>query len=282
MLQRNIHARITLALDIVRKLTEGPFAGYHQLAVVKHQIGLKDTVSITPSARMSLHCSHPGVPCDESNLCWQAAELVRNTFSVRKSVEITLEKSIPAQGGLAGGSADAAAVLSLCNELWELECTPQKLMELARKIGADVPYYFIGGTALDTETTGVLRPVESSVAMDFVIAFPDFGVSTREAYGQIDYSRIGSRTDTTDSMIRGFEQNDQNLIIGAVHNDFELSVFRSHPELARMKQSLLDAGCLAAFMTGSGSTMVGIAPDSDSAERIASKMPYRTVVTSTR
>lgn len=281
MVARDINARITLALDIVRKLDDGPFCGYHELNVVKHQIALKDTIVIETAPSMQIVCDDPGVPTDETNLCWKAAEILRHAFDLRKYVAITLHKQIPAQGGLAGGSADAAAVLSLCDELWGLDLTPMQFVHFGKQLGADVPYYFVGKTALDTETTGILRPIDTSTTFDFVIVMPDFGVSTKQAYAGIDYSAICSQRDKTWAMIDGFEKNEKNLILDAVHNDFEDSVFRAYPALAKIKKQLLDLGCSAAGMTGSGSTMVGIAPDGPSAQKIADTISYRAVATST-
>ncbi len=282
MLYERSYARITLALDIVRKLTEGPYRGYHELHTIKHSIDLFDTIGIEESDFMALTCNREGIPCDERNLCWKAVELIRTEYGIKPCARIELNKRVPAGGGLAGGSSNAATVLALCNRLWKLGLTFEEFRNLGKRLGMDVPYYFAGGTAFDTEATGILLPIPTAVSLSFVLVLPDFGVSTASAYGNLDYSEVGRNQERTDALKGALTRNQITECIRNLHNDFEYSVFRSHPQLAEIKKALLDAGCEGAWMTGSGSTMVGVTRDRESALSISRELPYTVHVVSTR
>jgi 4-diphosphocytidyl-2-C-methyl-D-erythritol kinase len=280
-MERKSYTRVTMALDIVRKIQEGPYSGYHELAIVKHQIDLHDIISVEDSSGTGIECDDPRVPCDESNICWKAVELIKNECGVDKNVKIHISKRIPVMGGMAGGSANAATMLELLNELWGLGLGEERLMSLGRKLGMDVPYFFWGQTALDSEATCCLMPLPTSLRFVFVIAVPDFGVSTSEAYRGIDYSVINRQHEKTEKMQRCFLENDRKGVLESMHNDFEASVFRSYPRLRELKAQLLEAGCMQAIMTGSGSTVIGIAENLQKAEDIRRGIDCRTFVSST-
>lgn len=281
MLTRKSYTRVTLALDIVRKIEEGPFKGCHELGTVKHAIDLCDTVSIEDSDFDLLECDDPAVPCDGRNVCLKAVRLVQSEFAIDRHVNIGLGKRIPVKGGLAGGSADAAATLYLLNELWDLKLSSSRLVALGRKIGMDVPFYFAGKSAFDTEAGMKLTPIPTNSAFTFVLAIPDFGVSTSEAYAGIDYGEINLKSHMTQTLRDGLVVDDRAAVIASLHNDFEQSVFLRFPRLAVIKHELLEAGCKAAVMTGSGSTVIGVAADRLHAEAIAGKMSCRTIIAST-
>ena len=281
MLTSNSYTRITLSLDILRKLTEGSLSGYHELGIIKHQIDLYDIISIEPSSEMIIECNDLAVPCDRRNLCWKAVDLIKNAFKIKENVSIRLEKQIPAMGGLAGGSANAATMLLMLNEMWGLNLDTNRLMEYGKMLGMDVPYYFYGATAFDSETTGIFEPIDNDLEFTFVLALPEFGVSTAQAYSSLNYQIVGKSTDATEKMKAGFRTNDQDLVAQCMHNDFEYSVFDAYPRLALLKKELLNAGCINAALSGSGSTIVGIAKDRHSARMIQQKVDCKTIVTST-
>lgn len=271
-MQEKSFTRLTLALDIIKKLDSGPAAGYHELGIIKHQIDVHDVITLEPAAHSSLSCSTPGVPCDERNICLQALRLVQRHCSVDKQLAIHIDKRIPVMGGLAGGSANAATMLSMVNSLWQLGLGRSELAALGRQLGMDVPFFFTGGTAFDSESTGVLRPLPNQLRFDFVLLLSQPGVSTAAAYGGLDYHRVAQRCALTAQLERGLALGCMEDVLGALHNDFELSVFTTHPHLARLKQALLEAGALGAVMSGSGSTLVGIARDAVDAQRIAAAL----------
>ncbi len=281
MIAEKSFTRITLALDIIRKLDDGPHAGYHELNIIKHQIHVYDLISLEPSEQMRLTCSDPKVPVDERNLCWKAVDVVKQQFGREENVHISIEKNIPVRGGLAGGSANAATVLSMLNRHWNLNLDTQKLRDIGQTIGMDVPYYFIGGTAFDTEATGVLEQISTDCRFHFVLAIPDFGISTRQAYNNIDYTRILQNRDKTLQMRNALASGDYDSVIPLMHNDFEESVFKHFPQLRQLKEELINAGCLNAVLSGSGSTIIGIAEDREYAEEIHNRISTSCIITST-
>jgi 4-diphosphocytidyl-2-C-methyl-D-erythritol kinase len=268
------YTRITLALDIVRKIPHGAFKGYHELSIVKHRIDLCDTLTLEDSPSTRIECNNPNVPVDNRNICWRALELVKKEMNIDKHVAISIDKKIPVQGGLAGGSANAATMLTMLNKFWGLGLQTEKLMELGRRLGMDVAYFFSENTAFDSEAGGVLTPLLTSCRFNFILINPGFGVSTPEAYGNIDYALIGKNIDATKTMQEAFIKNDPQGIIDTVHNDFELSVFKRYPKLQPIKRKLLDLGCRCAAMTGSGSTLIGIFNGENEGEKIKEKIGY--------
>ena len=279
MVERS-YTRVTLALDIIRRIESGSFNGYHELGIIKHKIDLYDIITIEESPRMVLECDNPSVPCDERNICWKAAVLLKDRFNIASSVRIHLEKHIPVMGGLAGGSANAATTLLMLNSLWDLRLSNSQLMDLGRLLGMDVPFYFSTATAFDTEATGYVDPISQGNVFSFVLAIPDFGVSTKDAYQGIDYGVIGKSVNKTAQLIQHLRQNKPHEIYALMHNDFEFTVFSKHRHLLELKNQLINAGCKAAMMTGSGSTILGIAEDSGHAARIQSKINCRTIIAS--
>lgn len=268
-LECKAYTRITLALDIVRRIESGEFRGYHELGIIKRQVSLHDTITVSEAKETAVVSDHPATPTDQTNICWKAVELMRQEFGVRSSACVRIDKNIPVQGGLAGGSADAAATLALLNRLWGLGLPKERLAALGRRLGMDVPYFFVGNAAFDSETGGDCRPIPTRLEFYFVLVVPRAGVSTAEAYNSIDYQSVCKRRDQTAEMERGLRENDAERVIAAVHNDFELSVFPKRPELARIKERLALEGAEAAFMTGSGACLVGLVRDPDAAARIA-------------
>jgi 4-diphosphocytidyl-2-C-methyl-D-erythritol kinase len=269
--------RITLALDIVRKIAIGPLGGYHELSIIKHRIGLYDTITVEEASSTRIACRDPRVPCDGRNICLRALEAIKTTFGIDKNVTITIEKNIPVMGGLAGGSANAATTIRLLDSLWELGLDKKQMMDIGRPLGMDVPYFFSENTAFDTEAGGVLEPISTSCCFNFLLVIPDFGVSTKEAYADIDYSLINKNIAATTTMRQALIRNDPDAVIRNMHNDFELSVFRRYPELELITERLLELGCKNAALTGSGSTVIGIAGSDADMELIGKKIGHKTI-----
>ncbi|MCX7725269.1 MAG: 4-(cytidine 5'-diphospho)-2-C-methyl-D-erythritol kinase [Chitinispirillaceae bacterium] len=278
MIEKKSYTRITLALDIVDKIESGKYKGYHELSVIKHQIDLCDTIIIEPSSHLSMECNNPAVPCDERNLCLQAVTLLQEELKIDKQVKITLYKQIPVMGGLAGGSANAATTLLALNEMWKLHLSLKQLIELGRKLGMDVPYYFLGKTAFDSEAGGFLEPIPTDIKFTFVLALPDFGVSTADAYRRIDYKKINKKRHLTEEMKKNLLENNREGVLRCIHNDFEESVFLSYPALQKIKEEMIKAGCLAVSLSGSGSTIFGIASDLQHAVKIQKELSCKSII----
>ncbi|MGM0443279.1 MAG: 4-(cytidine 5'-diphospho)-2-C-methyl-D-erythritol kinase [Fibrobacterota bacterium] len=265
------YTRLTLALDVIRKLSSGPAAGRHELGIIKQEISLADDIILHPAEETGIICSHPDVPVNEDNICWQAVELLRREFGRKDSFVVEIIKRIPVQGGLAGGSTNAAAVLRSAAQQWGLGCSRQDLVRMGRTLGMDVPFYFYGGTAFDSEATEVLRPIATGLKLWYVLVIPSFGVSTKEAYGGLNYEKTGRNTALTTTMEEALAAGDYDGVCRAVHNDFEVSLDRSFPQIQALKRDLCRAGCDAAVLSGSGSTVVGIAATEKAAQDAARK-----------
>ncbi|MDO5577336.1 MAG: 4-(cytidine 5'-diphospho)-2-C-methyl-D-erythritol kinase [Fibrobacter sp.] len=277
MVQKSF-TRITLALDIIKKIDNGPLKGFHELSIIKHQINLHDTITITPADSLQIECDNPLVPCDNRNICWKAAELLSSECGLDKNVKISIQKNIPVMGGLAGGSANAATVLKMLNEMGNLGLSCERLAMLGQKLGMDVPFYFVGKTAFDSEATSVLYPIPNTLHLVFILAIPDFGVSTAEAYRELDYSCIGNNRNLTNKMVEHLKADNRAGVLEMMHNDFEHVLFKKYPALENIKNRLLCLGCEQAIVSGSGSTVIGVANDIDSAQKICAGMNCKTVI----
>ena len=260
-------AKINLSLAVGRVRPDG----YHPLETVFQSLALHDTLSVTVRrGPLALTCTDPEVPVDARNLVWRAAELVWAAAGRRGAphgVAIAIDKHIPMQAGLGGGSADAAAALVVLHRLWAPKRARVDLPALAARLGADVPFFLTGGTALGLGRGDVLYPLADATPYQVVLALPGFGVSTAAAYGWLDADRAsGAPASTVASGTALALWPGRNL--NAV-NDLEAPVLRRHPELSRVRQRLLRAGALVAAMTGSGSAVFGLFDSGPLARRAA-------------
>jgi 4-diphosphocytidyl-2-C-methyl-D-erythritol kinase len=245
------HAKINLNLAVLGARPDG----YHELKTVFQSLALHDTLRFERTGKpLSMDCTTPGVPSDERNLVWQAARLVWQTAGRggEPSGHVHLTKRIPVQGGLGGGSADAAAALIGWNRLWEAGLSADQLRELAWRLGADVPFFLCAGTAVGLNRGDHVQPLADPAPRWVVLVMPRFGVSTPQAFRWWDEDggtavasgQAGATPATGDPL--------------AVFNDLEPPVSRRHPQLVEIRDRLVRAGACAAAMTGSGSTMFGL------------------------
>jgi 4-diphosphocytidyl-2-C-methyl-D-erythritol kinase len=274
------YTRITLALDIVGKIQQEPYRGFHELGTIKHLISLYDIITIEEFPVMRIVCDNPEVPANSANSCWKACDLLKQKYGINENVSITIQKNIPVKGGLAGGSANAATTLALLCELWKITMDTNALIAISRGIGQDVPFYFAGPTAFDSEAGQTLVSIPNSLHFDVILVMPDFGVSTKEAYENIDYAGVAKYLERTRAMREAFTANDRAGVVHNIHNDFELSVFGRHPKLEQIKYKLIENGCDGAAMSGSGSTMIGILQSPKDFKRIRNKIGYPCILVS--
>ena len=255
-LQQQAFAKLNLTLDILGKREDG----YHDLRSVMQQISLCDDLEIDleTGEDWKIQCDCDGVPCDSSNLAWKAAGVFYKALGKDPGgVTIRITKRIPSQAGLGGGSADAAAVLLALNKHENQPFSADELAALGSKIGSDVPFCVMGGTALAEGRGEVLRPLPAMPDCFYCIVMPDFSVSTAQLYAAFDEKGSPYRPDTA-GMTAALEQGDLLHAAGSVGNSFETLVAADHPEIKEMKDAMLDSGALGAAMTGSGSAVFGI------------------------
>jgi 4-diphosphocytidyl-2-C-methyl-D-erythritol kinase len=261
-------AKINLDLRILGTRPDG----YHDLRTIFQTLVLADQLTFSPMrGPMEIRCNDAAVPTDRRNLVWKAASLLWRLGLRRRDaprgVAIRLRKRIPLEAGLGGGSADAALTLLALNRLWSLDLDLAALSRVAARLGADVPFFLVGGTALGLGRGDDIYPLADLPGVHVVIIRPGFGVSTVEAYGWYDQEirpRRALRPPPSRPMPAGWPAWTAGL-----RNDLEVAVTTHHPTIARIRQSLLDAGAVVAAMSGSGSAVFGLFERQEAARRTA-------------
>lgn len=252
--------------------------GYHELTTVFHAVSLSDEVTVREADLLSLQVFGEGageVPADDRNLAWRAAELMGEHVGRAPDVEITLDKSIPVAGGMAGGSADAAAVLVAMNELWELGVPRRDLHAMAAELGSDVPFALHGGTALGTGRGEQLTPVLARSTFHWVLAFGTGGLSSGEVYAEIDRLReAGSppRLADAEPLLAALSAGDPQRLAPLLGNDLQPAALSLEPELRRTLRAGAEAGALAGIVSGSGPTCAFLCSTAESAVAVGSEL----------
>ena len=234
--------------------------GYHELTTVFHAVSLLDEVTVRNADVLSLELVGEGadkLPTDEHNLAWQAAELMAEHVGMAPDVSIMIDKSIPVAGGMAGGSADAAAVLVAMNSLWELNVPRRDLRVLAAQLGSDVPFALHGGTALGTGRGEELATVLSRNTFHWVLAFADSGLSTPAVFGELDRLRADGdppRLAEAGPVLAALAAGDPEQLAPLLGNELQAAAVSLEPTLRRALDAGMDAGALAGIVSGSGPT----------------------------
>lgn len=247
-------AKINLSLDIVGVLENG----YHQLEMIMQSVSLHDKVTITAvdsSQGITLSCSQPSLCSIEQNTAYKAANLFFQHCEINPSVSIHIEKHIPSQAGLAGGSADAAAVLHGLNQLFQTNLTQNQLCEIGVQIGADVPFCICGGTMLATGIGEKLSPLPALPSCYIVICKPSVSVSTQEAYQKVDNSIILHHPNTQ-VICAALKEQDLSAVSQNMKNVFQEAM--AIPDVHTITEHMMQNGALGACMSGSGSAVFGI------------------------
>ena len=261
------HAKINLYLDVIGKRPDG----YHNLETVFHSIGLHDTVIIRQhgGTGIRVQCDHPNVPCDSRNLAHRAAALLSEKVGGLGGLAIDIQKRIPVAAGLAGGSANAAAVLHGVNELFRLGITQETLMELGATLGADVPFCLHGGAALGLGIGDRLTRLPPLSDAAFLLLNPGIEVSTASVFQRLNFSLTTPKK--SGIIIKTcLETNDAVGIGKNLYNLLEVPVFSEYPVLAALKAELsTQAGSYGALMSGSGATVFALMVTPDAAHRSA-------------
>jgi 4-diphosphocytidyl-2-C-methyl-D-erythritol kinase len=281
-------AKINLDLRVLGKRPDG----YHELRTTFQSIALADTLTFTRSAGpFRIVCDDPACPTDERNLVWRAAALVWKAARRRgkpRGVTARIVKRVPMQSGLGGGSSDAAAALRALARLWRVHITPDELRRLASAVGADVPYFLVGGTALGFGRGDVLVPLDDIARTWVLLVVPGFGVSTRDAFGWWDHEHVGQERqegqERRDGQERRERQDEKGVTARRLHiaNDLEAVVATRHPIVRRLTRALRRAGASHASLSGSGSAVFGLFASRAAAERAAAAFSgHRVVVTRT-
>lgn len=248
-------AKLNLTLDILRKREDG----YHDLQMVMQSVDLADRLTVTPAkgpGKMATNLSY--LPSDGRNLAQLAAAAFREATGCSLQVDIAIEKHIPVCAGMAGGSSDGAAVLRAMNELTGANLSPERLAEIGQKVGSDVPYCVLGGTALAEGRGEILTPLPALPHCHVVACKPAFSVSTPQLFSRVDVRKIVRRPDT-EGLLAALEAGDLAGVARRMYNVFEdVLEPRRRAEIDSIKTALIDCGALGAAMSGSGPTVFGL------------------------
>jgi 4-diphosphocytidyl-2-C-methyl-D-erythritol kinase len=258
-------AKINLHLRVLGERADG----YHDLNTVFQTVSLHDTieVSLGDESHIILSCNDRSLPANENNLVIRAAKALQDRFSSKRGARIRLQKRIPMQAGLGGGSADAATTLFALAKLWELNCGRDELMTIGSQLGADVSFFFHGGTA---RATGMGEQIESLDDIEqkwLLIVKPNANISTADAYRALDERSLTSLIPETILSSSQPTADSDKIDLANLINDFEAVVFDLEPEIRRAKSALLKAGGDAVLLAGSGSAVFGVFDNEDAQRR---------------
>lgn len=251
------YAKINLGLDVVRRLENG----YHEVKMIMQTVGIYDELTFQrQESGISITTDSGELPTNEDNLIYKAARLLMDKYQVQEGVRIHLQKNIPIAAGMAGGSTDAAATFKGINELFGLGCSEDELKELAVKVGADVPYCIMGGTALAEGIGEKLTRLPNAPECVVLVAKPDINVSTKFVYEHLDAAGVEKHPDI-DGMIAAIERQSLEGVVERLENVLETVTIPAYPVIATIKSKMLEMGAEGSLMSGSGPTVFGIFTD---------------------
>lgn len=252
------YGKINIGLDVINKLPNG----YHEVKMVMQTVGIHDSIQInkTLQSDIKIITNLYYLPANENNLAYKAAKILFDEFDIKEGIKINMKKHIPVSAGMAGGSTDAAAVLYGVNKIFSLGLTIEELKERAVKIGADVPYCLVGGTALAEGIGEKITSLKSMPDCHILIAKPGFSVSTKHVYQNLKVHEINNHPDI-DGIISGINNNDIKQIANKMGNVLENVTIKEHPQLEKIKKLMISGGALNSIMSGSGPTIFGLFDD---------------------
>lgn len=264
-LKLKARAKINLGLDVVRKREDG----YHEVRMIMQMINLYDKITLRkktePGITVTANLSY--LPVNEDNLVYRAAKLLMDEFQVSGGLEIVLQKYIPVAAGMAGGSSDAAAVMVGVNRMFHLGLSKKQLMERGVKIGADVPFCIMRGTALAEGIGEKLTTLPAMPHCSLVIAKPKVHVSTKFVYGNLKADEITEHPDI-DGQVQALRDNDLEQIVAKMGNVLETVTIPAYPVIDKIKQTMIRHGAMGAMMSGSGPTVFGVFEREEQAKEV--------------
>ena len=258
-------AKINLGLDVVRKREDG----YHEVRMIMQMINLYDKITMRriTESEIRVTTNLPYLPVNEDNLVYRAAKLLMDEFQVTEGVEIELQKYIPVAAGMAGGSSDAAAVMVGINRIFHLGLTKKQLMERGVKVGADVPFCIMRGTALAEGIGEVLTPLPAMPHCSLVIAKPKIHVSTKFVYGNLKANELKEHPDI-DGQVQALREGSLEQLVAKIGNVLETVTVPAYPVIDEIKKTMLKNDAMGAMMSGSGPTVFGVFEREERAQEV--------------
>lgn len=258
------YGKINLGLDVIRKRPDG----YHDLDMIMQMVDVYDDIVITKNktGKIEVKTDTAVLSNGKDNLAYMAAKMLMDEFKIKDGVNIYINKRIPIAGGMAGGSSDCATTLMGINQLFELGLSKEELMERGVKLGADVPYCVLGGTAIARGIGEVLTSLPAPADCHVIIAKPPVSVSTAYVYGHIKPLEITKRPDI-EAMAQSIKDGDLKKMASLIYNVMEDVTVVEYPIISEIKQVMLDNGALNSIMSGSGPTVFGLFDDKEKAQQ---------------
>lgn len=251
---RKAYAKINLGLDVIGRLENG----YHEVKMIMQNVGIYDVLTLTKIPEGIVVTTDNGeLPTDDNNLIYKAAKLMLENYNISQGVKIHLEKNIPIAAGMAGGSTDAAATFWGMNELFSLGLPEAELREIGVKVGADVPYCIMGGTALAEGIGEKLTRLPEAPDCCLLVAKPDINVSTKYVYEHLDEEGVEEHPDI-DGMMEAIYQGSLEGIVARLGNVLEVVTVKKYTIIEDIKKEMLSFGAMGSLMSGSGPTVFGI------------------------
>ncbi len=249
------YGKVNLGLDVLRRREDG----YHEVKMIMQTVSIYDGLDFekTDSGKIEIESNVFFVPTDESNLIYKAAKLLFDEYGIASGLKITLKKFIPVSAGMAGGSTDAAATLFAVNRMFDLKLSLKQLMEYGVKLGADIPYCLMRGTALSEGIGEKLTRLPNMVQCPVLIAKPPVNVSTKFVYENLHIEQVKAHPDI-DGMIEAIKEQDIDKIAAKMGNVLENVTVKEYPQIQELKQMMMDTGAINAMMSGSGPTVFGL------------------------
>lgn len=247
------YAKVNLALDVVRKREDG----YHDLEMIMAPITLHDLIYINViDEGIEIESNSKIVPTDQRNIMYKVAQLMQERYGLKKGVKIFVYKHIPTQAGLAGGSADGAAVIKAMNKLFHLNLSYEEMAALGKEVGADIPFCIYEKTAFVEGVGEKLQFIDEPFEAYLLLVKPKKGVSTQKAFTSLDLSKV--KHQDCRKMKKGIEMNDYQAVIDNLQNTLELPSIKMVPQIKEIKEEMMKLGFDGALMSGSGSCVFGI------------------------
>jgi len=243
-------AKLNLVLDVLAKRPDG----YHELRTIFERISLSDRITLTgnKSGKISIQCAHPHVPRGPGNLAYKAAKLLSDEFSIREGLDINIIKNIPVAAGLAGGSSNAAAVLSGLNQWWQLGLSHAQLAGYAARLGSDVPFFLYNSSfALGTGRGEQIKPLDIKAKLWHVLVTPKVKMYTSDVFARLKLN-LTNKKDNVNILLPFLRNGDLKGLAGALSNDLEPAILSLRPDFIHLKKKLLDAGAIGVCFSGSG------------------------------
>lgn len=258
------YAKINLGLDVLGKREDG----YHEVRMIMQTIRLYDKLNMKKLNKdeIIIKTNLAYLPTNENNLVYRAIQMLKNEFNIKQGVYVELQKHIPVAAGLAGGSSDAAAALIGMNRLFQLKLTTTDLMQRAVKLGADVPYCILGGTALSEGIGEVLTPLAPMPSAYILIAKPPINVSTKYVYENLILDERTNHPDI-DGIMEAINSKDLCGVTNRLSNVLESVTIDRYPVIQEIKDTMIEFGAMNALMSGSGPTVFGIFEDLNLAKK---------------